>query len=151
MKSLIQEVKDFFIRLAILIGIGLVILFLFAILLNLPPGSLAAQIVGGLLIIIVIVIVIFVLIVSPEAAAGLLEWVLREHWQGFLLLLLFAGIAFIVWMLGKRIWKWKKRKEAATWELEDRLKELEEQLSLGIITQGEYEEKKKDLLEKSKA
>jgi len=44
---------------------------------------------------------------------------------------------------------WKER-EATTWELEDQLIELKEQLSLGAITQEEYEQKKKKLLEKSK-
>ena len=41
-----------------------------------------------------------------------------------------------------------KRKEPKAWELEDQLKELKEQLSLGVITQEEYEQKKKRLLEK---
>jgi hypothetical protein len=34
------------------------------------------------------------------------------------------------------------------WELEDQLKGLEEQLSLGFIAQEEYEQKKEKLLEK---
>jgi len=49
-----------------------------------------------------------------------------------------------------RIWRSKRRKEAVVWELEDQLKELDEKLSLGHITQEEYEQKKK-LLEKSEA
>lgn len=42
-----------------------------------------------------------------------------------------------------------KRKEPKAWELEDQLKELDELLALGVITQEEYEQKKKKLLEKS--
>ncbi len=47
--------------------------------------------------------------------------------------------------------KLKKRKEAVAWQLEDQLKELDEQLSLGHVTQEEYEQKKKKLLEKSES
>jgi len=47
--------------------------------------------------------------------------------------------------------RFKKRKDAVAWQLEDQLKELKEQLSLGHITQEEYEQKKKDLLKKSEA
>lgn len=43
----------------------------------------------------------------------------------------------------------EKRKEPKAWELEDQLKELKEQVSRGAITQEEYEQKKKKLLEKS--
>lgn len=59
------------------------------------------------------------------------------------------------------IWYWgykKHRKEeeqkgmeAVVWELEDQLKELKEQLSRRVITQEEYEQKKKKLLEKYQA
>ena len=45
----------------------------------------------------------------------------------------------------------EEMKKALAWELEDQLKELEEQLSLGHITQEEYEQKRKTLLEKSEA
>ena len=43
----------------------------------------------------------------------------------------------------------EKRKKAAAWKLEDQLKDLKEQLDRGAITQEEYEQKKKKLLEKS--
>ena len=45
------------------------------------------------------------------------------------------------------VWKLKGRKEALAWELEDRLTELKEQLSEGVITQEEYEQKRRKLLE----
>jgi len=45
----------------------------------------------------------------------------------------------------------KRRKEAKASELEDQLKELDEQMGLGHITQDEYEQKKKKLSEESRA
>ena len=45
----------------------------------------------------------------------------------------------------------KKREVGVVWELEDQLKELKEQLSRGVITQEEYEQKKKKLLEEHQA
>jgi hypothetical protein len=49
------------------------------------------------------------------------------------------------------LWKLKEKKEALVWELEDQLKELDEELGRGVISQEEYEQKKKKLLEKSEA
>ena len=53
-----------------------------------------------------------------------------------------------LWYLRKKEEE-RKRKEAVVWELEDQLKELKEQLDRGVITQEEYEQKKKQLLEES--
>ncbi len=44
---------------------------------------------------------------------------------------------------------WASRRKAKAWELEDQLKELKEQLGRGVVTQEEYEVKKKKLLGKS--
>lgn len=41
--------------------------------------------------------------------------------------------------------KLKERKKAAVWELEDQLEELKERLDRGVITQEEYEQKRKNL------
>jgi len=45
----------------------------------------------------------------------------------------------------------KRRNETKASELEDQLKELDEQMSLGHIIQDEYEQKKKKLSEESRA
>jgi len=68
--------------------------------------------------------------------------VIIAFWQVFLSSLLFIGVAFIIWKL-------RKWKQTRAWELEDQLKELKEQVSRGAITQEEYEQRKKKLLEKS--
>jgi len=66
---------------------------------------------------------------------------------GLLLFLSSFGVGFGILKLGEKIWKLKKSKEALAWELEDQLKELDEQMSLGHITQEEYEQRKKKLEE----
>lgn len=89
--------------------------------------------------------ILLLLLVTPFVVFGILLFVsIIVFWQGFLLLLIFVGIVFVTWKL-------KKRMEAVAWELEDQLKELKEQLGRSVITQEEYEQKKKKLLEKSEA
>lgn len=60
------------------------------------------------------------------------------------------GIIGLIYLIisGKMKKRKEKRKKALARELEDMLKELDEQLGLGHITQEEYKQKKKKLLEK---
>jgi len=60
----------------------------------------------------------------------------------------FSGILILSIVDAFRLRK-EKRKKAAARELEGQLKDLKEQLDGGTITQEEYEQKKKKLLEKS--
>ena len=68
---------------------------------------------------------------------------------GISAILLFAVLGFKATIQQKQRRK-KRRIEAIVWELKDQLKELKEQLSKGVITQNEYEQKKKEAIRKVK-
>ena len=71
-------------------------------------------------------------------------WIGFGVWLGIWI----AIAALAVFPLARKL---KKRKKALAWEFEDQSKELKEQLGRGAITQEEYEEKRKKLLEKTEA
>lgn len=121
----------------------------------------------GVLLVIIVVVIIVILVAAPETGLeglasggqsllsgetvvdGDFTQFLGECCLGLGLWLLIGGVAFVTWESGSRIWELKKRKEALAWELKDQLKELDEQLDRGAITQEEYEQKEKKLKKES--
>jgi len=91
---------------------------------------------------------------------GLCTWLLvillgfGEHLFIVLGLSVFIGVPIVgLIYLKSRNWierRKEKTRKAKAWELKDQLRELKEQLESGYITQEEYEQKKRKLLEKSK-
>ena len=93
-----------------------------------------------------LIILNIVFLFNPSIAFNQYGWTGFGVWLG-----IWIAIAFVaIFPLAREVKKWReKRKEPKAWELEDQLKELKEQLGRGVITQEEYEQKKKKLLERS--
>lgn len=149
-------------------GTGAVVVSVLSVLTGVPLRILFVQLGLGVLLVIVVIAIIVILVVAPEsglealasgvegllsgepvANGGFMQF-LGQCCQGFLQWLLIGGVAFVMWKLGQVIWRVKRRGEAVAWELRDQLKELDEQLGMGVISQEEYEQEKKKLTEESK-
>jgi len=165
-RAKLAEYASWAFKITYFFGTGTVVVFILSGITGVPVRNFFVQLGLGVLLVIIVLVIIVILVAAPETG---LEGItsggqslfsdetvvdynfmqfLGECGQGLLLWLLIGGVAFITWKSWGRILELKKRREAVAWELEDQLKELKEQLDRGVITQEEYEQKKK-LLEKS--
>lgn len=164
-----MNVKDFVVklfRLGALSLLGLVTLSLLsiptAIFMGLRWDNLAVQLIGlalGILYYAIHMLYFAIMLglgYAPEwALIGPLEiyiWYTAAFGSALFVLCVWAGFGAL--KLGERVWQWKERrywlkwKKAVVWKLEDQLEELKAQLGKGAMSQEEYEQKKKELIEK---
>ena len=168
-RAKLAEYASWAFKITYFFGTGTVVVFILSGLTGVPLRNFFVQLGLGMLLVIIVVVIIVIFVAAPETGleglasggqsllsgetvvdGGFMQF-LGECCQGLLIWLLIGGVAFATWKLGQVIWQLKRRGEAVAWELEDQLKELNERLAAGAISQKKYEQEKRKLLEKSKA